>query len=598
MLGRQHFIFNQLINKRETYTAEQLAKLTRVSIRTIKSDMESVKMHCKDNGVELCSKSGIGYWIEIKDKEVFSDILFQSRIRGSLESSKLNHDEDYPLFLKTLISLDRFTHLDKLERQLSISRSRLSVLIKNSRELLELYDLKILSSSQNGIFVEGLELSKRIFMLRLFDTHHHLLKNHFSISAFDKFFESDTDEISDMRKLLLQTLVKYKLRLADINTQQIARYLVLQRKRVFYGHKLEEIKSRSSLKKFSLIQTFAADILKQANVLYPQTINHNDQDALVYLILNRIDISSYDDLRNFYEPMLDEVTQVTKDYIEYFYKLAPFVMYDSKAMIEDLSIAIAPVYLSVFLKQELYYSKTKLKVTSYQSPFAFIMATNIKKYFKINFSQSINTSNFEKLVVRLTLHFYFFQSRNHFSIRALACSSASIAMAKLITRDLLNTSRNNYYEELRPIELYEGRYIDKDDYDIFILHELDEIFYDYDWPLYTVSNENYKEDIKNITIRVKEVNDLKIVREIANKINVRMDFRHVSEISEELLCMQKFRNNNIIMFDNNLEENNFHVTHYNDKDDSKNIVVINYNYNINSFDALYKLELIMNDFCN
>lgn len=555
-------------------------------------------MHCKDNGVELCSKSGIGYWIEIKDKEVFSDILFQSRIRDSLESSKLNHDEDYPLFLKTLISLDRFTHLDKLERQLSISRSRLSVLIKNSRELLELYDLKILSSSQNGIFVEGLELSKRIFMLRLFDTHHHLLKNHFSISAFDKFFESDTDEISDMRKLLLQTLVKYKLRLADINTQQIARYLVLQRKRVFYGHKLEEIKSRSSLKKFSLIQTFAADILKQANVLYPQTINHNDQDALVYLILNWIDISSYDDLRNFYEPMLDEVTQVTKDYIEYFYKLAPFVMYDSKAMIEDLSIAIAPVYLSVFLKQELYYSKTKLKVTSYQSPFAFIMATNIKKYFKINFSQSINTSNFEQLVVRLTLHFYFFQSRNHFSIRALACSSASIAMAKLITRDLLNTSRINYYEELRPIELYEGRYIDKDDYDIFILHELDEIFYDYDWPLYTVSNENYKEDIKNITIRVKEVNDLKIVREIANKINVRMDFRHVSEISEELLCMQKFRNNNIIMFDNNLEENNFHVTHYNDKDDSKNIVVINYNYNINSFDALYKLELIMNDFCN
>ena len=118
------------------------------------------------------------------------------------------------------------------------------------------------------------------------------------------------------------------------------------------------------------------------------------------------------------------------------------------------------------------------------------------------------------------------------------------------------------------------------------------------WPLYTVSNENYKEDIKNITIRVKEVNDLKIVREIANKINVRMDFRHVSEISEELLCMQKFRNNNIIMFDNNLEENNFHVTHYNDKDDSKNIVVINYNYDINNFDALYKLELIMNDFCN
>lgn len=598
MLGRQHFIFNQLINKRETYTAEQLAKLTRVSIRTIKSDMESVKMHCKDNGVELCSKSGIGYWIEIKDREVFSDTLFQSRIRDSLESSKLNHDEDYPLFLKTLISLDRFTHLDKLERQLSISRSRLSVLIKNSRELLELYDLKILSSSQNGIFVEGLELSKRIFMLRLFDTHHHLLKNHFSISAFDKFFESDTDEISDMRKLLLQTLVKYKLRLADINTQQIARYLVLQRKRVFYGHKLEEIKSRSSLKKFSLIQTFAADILKQANVLYPQTINHNDQDALVYLILNWIDISSYDDLRNFYEPMLDEVTQVTKDYIEYFYKLAPFVMYDSKAMIEDLSIAIAPVYLSVFLKQEFYYSKKQLKVTSYQSPFAFIMATNIKKYFKINFSQSINTSNFDQLVVRLTLHFYFFQSRNHFSIRALACSSASIAMAKLITRDLLNTSRINYYEELRPIELYEGRYIDTDDYDIFILHELDEIFYDYDWPLYTVSNENYKEDIKNITIRVKEVNDLKIVREIANKINVRMDFRHVSEISEELLCMQKFRNNNIIMFDNNLEENNFHVTHYNDKDDSKNIVVINYNYNINSFDALYKLELIMNDFCN
>lgn len=596
MEGRQQYIFKTLINKKGYMTASKLSQLTGVSVRTIKSDMIVVKDYCMKNGAVLKSKTGCGYWIEVEDQDIYNEAFYQSRIRNQFIDKKSTSHDTSSVF-KRIIASQKYVKLDDIQNEFFISRTQASNIIKQFKSVLLRYNLKLESNPNYGIRVVGGEFDKRILMLRLFNVHHHKLKTQNEVISFDRFFENDIDEISKTRTILLRTLVKHNLQLSDLKTQQLSRYLVLQRKRKIENHELQVVSDTVYFHNLESVHNISNEILHLIDNEFKSPYNLSDIYSLSFLLLSWIDLSDTKSFDIFFSPYKNEIISIVNRFTNYLDNFIPKSIYENEEAKNNLIINLAPTIFNVLCRHNLHYSDSTVRDSNGDEAIAFTVTIIFKNYIKDEFNFVLNDSFLDSLISKLSLHYHMHLLKSSFLINALVCSGDSIGMSNLIKRDILNSSRINYFSEIRAIELYEGRYIEKSDYDIFVLHGLDSLFYDYDWPLITVSTDTFKDDIKKIVPTIKDMNNNRIIRETSKHIKIDHIFNLDENISSKYKKYYRFRNKYIVLFNTDKPNETFTIKHCNTLFDDQ-YTIIEYNYEIKGFNDIYKLHLILSDLCS
>lgn len=596
MEGRQQYIFKTLINSKGYTTAEKLSQITGVSIRTVKSDMIVVRDYCKNNGAVLKSKTGCGYWIEVDDYDIYNEVFYQSRIRNKFIDKKSTSHDTSSIF-KKIISTKGYTTMEDIQNEFYISRTQVSTILKQFRSTLIRYNLSLESKANLGIRVIGNEFDKRILMLRLFNVHHHKLKPQNEVISFDRYFESDTEEITKTRTILLKTLVKHNIQLSDLKTQQLSRYLVLQRKRKENDYEIDFNGNISRFNELNDIHDISIEILTLLDNTFNFTYNQNDIYSLSFLLLSWIDLSEISDFYKFFSPYTNEINKIVDDFITYLDYFIPKSIYDDSNAKNDLIINLASTLFNVICRHNLHYSDSSIRDPKNDEAIAFTVAITFKNFIRDNFDFVLNDSFLDVLISKISLHYHMHLLRSNFKVNALICSGDSIGMSNLIKRDILNSSRINYFSEIRSIELYEGRYLNKSDYDIFIMHGLDSLFYDYDWPLISIESDTFKDDIKQIVPTLKIMNNNKIIREISKEILIDQVFNLDDKLLDKYKKYYRFKNKYIVLYNRNISKDSFIIKHSNHFSDYQ-FTIIEYNYEINNFEDIYKLQLILNDLCS
>ncbi|MEA5026274.1 MAG: BglG family transcription antiterminator [Erysipelotrichaceae bacterium] len=246
-------IINLLLDG-ETISSEMLAKKLKLSSRTVRNELKMLKSILDKGGAQLYSKTKVGYYLIINDQTVFKRFL------SYLNDSKIIPDtaqERIQFLLETLLANnERYIKLEDLCDQLYISRSSLSADLKNVREMLEDYNLQLLTRPGYGIKVEGNE-----FDLRLCIASH----------TIRRIEQDDTHDQSSLRLIadcIQNGLKDTELKLSEMSYQNLIVHIFIALKRIEEGCYVPLSNEQMKTIKHDLEYPYAAMIVKQLTACF------------------------------------------------------------------------------------------------------------------------------------------------------------------------------------------------------------------------------------------------------------------------------------------------------------------------------------------
>lgn len=230
-------ILNLLMKSKDKLTGGSLAFSIGVSSRTIRNDMKELNSALKQYGAEVVSEIGQGYYLRIKEQNKFSEFLEQIERQGKekdFQNIIPSEPEDRvryiisKLLLSSLNGRKEIIDSFDLEEELFISTSTLKKDFRTIDKILKNYDLKISITKKNGVRIVGEEtkirycISEYIFNSKGYfgDEENQFYKNVFT-----------EKEMERLRKILLEVISEYNLRLTDIAFKNVLIHSLIMLKR-------------------------------------------------------------------------------------------------------------------------------------------------------------------------------------------------------------------------------------------------------------------------------------------------------------------------------------------------------------------------------
>lgn len=151
-----------LLDLEESITTKELAETFKVSVRTIKYDLENVRDWFKEQHVSLQTRRNKGIWLEIPDSE---------RLTLKNEIIEVERFETYPdqelrvnqLIFRLLLASKCLTS-QELADELQVSRNTIISDLDRVEEQIQLYNLVLQRQSRQGFSIRGDESKIRLLM--------------------------------------------------------------------------------------------------------------------------------------------------------------------------------------------------------------------------------------------------------------------------------------------------------------------------------------------------------------------------------------------------------------------------------------------------
>lgn len=249
--------------------AEELARFTGVSIRTIKNDIPDLKTFCEAAGARLIAVRGQGYRIEAVNASLFEEQLVEiQRLFSETYYSHEYENRDNDI-ARRLLAEASWVKLDDIAAEMYLSRSTIKNSIQSARRLLNQFHLSVISKPGKGIRVEGAEINRRYCMLELLIYHNTSTFTYLKSDKYLEFFETDPQKLTEIRHTMLAILRNSGRTIYDYNTHRIARYLSLMKNRYQAGFRIELPRSYQSILKRLSEFKISEDILHAETTLIP-----------------------------------------------------------------------------------------------------------------------------------------------------------------------------------------------------------------------------------------------------------------------------------------------------------------------------------------
>lgn len=187
---RQNSILKYLYNKKDYTTINETSKEFKVSVRTIRYDLDNIEYMLKDNEkISLVRMPRYGIKLEFKGKK---DILTFSSIFDCVE---INSPEDRVIFIAINLLIGN-SKVEELANMLSVSKNTVVSDLKKAKEILGNLRINVISKAYVGTCIDGDEEDIRYAFINLYYkisniNNHKILK--MIINDFD-FLKNDIEE--------------------------------------------------------------------------------------------------------------------------------------------------------------------------------------------------------------------------------------------------------------------------------------------------------------------------------------------------------------------------------------------------------------------
>lgn len=230
-------ILKLLMKSKDKMTGDNLAISIGVSSRTIRNDMKELNRDLKKYGAEVISEIGQGYYLKVTQKEKFAGFLEELQ-RKKKEKDFKNIIPSEPedrvryiiskLLLSSLNGRKEIIDSFDLEEELFISTSTLKKDFRTIDRILKNYDLKISITKKEGVRIVGEETKIRYCISEyIFNS-----KGYFGAEE-NEFYKNvfTEEEMESLRKILLEAITDYNLRLTDIAFKNVLIHSLIMLKR-------------------------------------------------------------------------------------------------------------------------------------------------------------------------------------------------------------------------------------------------------------------------------------------------------------------------------------------------------------------------------
>lgn len=219
-------------------TSQELALATGVSTRTIKKDVRDLADILENYGASIEVKLAKGYSLKVNDDFLFNQFLIAQRSldrRPGQEIPEYRY-ERVNYIIKKLLAIDYSIRLEYLIDELFVSRTTITGDLKEVREILQDYDLKIVSRPNYGISLEGEEINKRLCISEYY-FHSNISTGFFAADHAMFVSTSNQQEISCINEILMRVIREHRLNIPDFSFQSMVIHIVIAIRRWrFYNY--------------------------------------------------------------------------------------------------------------------------------------------------------------------------------------------------------------------------------------------------------------------------------------------------------------------------------------------------------------------------
>jgi lichenan operon transcriptional antiterminator len=264
---RQKDILLLLAKNNEPITAEWIAKELRVSDRTIRKEIKELQADSSPLSISIESVKGKGYQMHVHDQSLFLKGISQYT---NADESAVNFSEQNSrvlYLLKRLLLEKEFTKLEQFEDEMFVSKSTIQNDLKLVRNMLDKYNLALVTRPHYGIQVTGDEYRKRLCFSNYILNMNKDLQTGSLPLLDDELFEH-------IKKIIIKKVNVYKIDISDISLVNLTNHILIACKRIEKGFVIEKIEHLND-GKYPFERIVATEILMEVetytNLVFPES---------------------------------------------------------------------------------------------------------------------------------------------------------------------------------------------------------------------------------------------------------------------------------------------------------------------------------------
>ncbi|MBA4603244.1 BglG family transcription antiterminator [Thermoactinomyces mirandus] len=242
---RMQHILRELMSAHGPITGTYLANLNQVTVRTIREDVKHLDALLAGHGARIESLMGKGYQLIIDDDHGFRQFLNTNfgnggqKIPGTPEE-RISH------MIRRLLLNNGYLKLENLADEMYVSKSTVQNDLKQVKEQLGKYDIKLVSRPNHGLKVEGREIKLRFCMAEYIFS-----KNDSGEIRGEPVLPLPRRDLDRIHQIILNQIKKHQITMADISVNNLLIHIAIALKRIKNGNHV------------TLHQTEIRDILRQ-----------------------------------------------------------------------------------------------------------------------------------------------------------------------------------------------------------------------------------------------------------------------------------------------------------------------------------------------
>lgn len=259
-------IIQYLMKDRDTFvTSKELAAHLNCSDRTIRTYYKTLADKLEEySGIDLISKQGHGYQLNILDDNALADFLEENHINHQANYQSITDINDrYNYLLNKLLFEQNDIYFDDLVDELYVSRSTLSSDFKKIRQNFKPYHLKIESKANKGVYVTGTERDKRHFIMDYFVSSGFMDTMH---AYVDNELLNQRISFEEVTIIVLDECREGGLKLSDFVIQNVVIHIALTIRRITEGFKISKLEEEGLKLRELPERQIANNILKRVSL--------------------------------------------------------------------------------------------------------------------------------------------------------------------------------------------------------------------------------------------------------------------------------------------------------------------------------------------
>ena len=494
--------------------AGDLARELNLSERTIKNDIEHLRVFLKECGCTLDSVRGKGYILQIDEPDQFAkirewlNILFNNVENNTRE--RLSYQLARAIMCRQATDEDGYFLLDELAAQLYCSSSTVKKKMTWVREFLKSFGISLISRPGHGMKLCGDEFSQRLCMLELYENHFRIRVVAFNDQVYERAFRDRGDK-DKVRKTVLDTIRASENELFDTYINRLVDYVLLLRNRIQSGNLIEADSERWSVyrKKLPLSKewTLAVKLLENLKNIsgYLQDISNVEGEiaALAALFLMWGDWEQMPELKKRFSIFYTKAKNLTEQVVE---NLKEQWKVPDEISNSQLVTALIPDMLRLLFQKNFGYADCFMLGNSIsenaikRSPFVLALADSIGEFLSHKADLKINEYNTQLLGVSLykilNVIDYPYVPR-----KILLCARNGKSSAQIIAKDIVRRLGDWWIGKMEIYPFYDARKLPVENYD-WVIGSFNSYAYHYTWSYLHVHAMMTPEDIEQVRRQV------------------------------------------------------------------------------------------------